>query len=101
MANYNTSRRKAEKIMKDRSKKLTAYDFKSNDAVVLIHEDGSFMLYRNAFAETIEAPDHQFTAVYTEHYGAHLFYSDDLYDVRNCELSHPDSMVKKEKATTR
>ena len=50
---------------------LSAYDFRSDQSVCLQFDDGSFALFRNAFA-VFDEPGER-CMVFTEHCGYHLF----------------------------
>lgn len=57
---------------------LLATDFTS-DCVIMLMEDGSYFHWENAFLAPIYD---KFVAVFTEHYGFHVFAKDDIL---NCK----------------
>lgn len=67
-----------EEIAKSVDKTLLATDPRLRGAVSIAHEDGSFFLFRDAFAckHTVEHKTlgpQSFVIVFTEHYGFHIY----------------------------
>ena len=68
---YKEARKKA----KDIAKRLRATDPRLDGSVSVSHDDGSFFLFRNAFAQRIA--DSDWFMVFTEHHGFHIFHESD------------------------
>lgn len=69
------SYKEAEQVAKEIDKKLSAYDFNPYSLTEIIHEEGTILHYRSAFAK--EWQDWIF--VFTEHHGTHVYHKSDLY----------------------
>jgi hypothetical protein len=65
------------KFVKEFGSKLVCTDFKEGSFVQISHDDGSFFLWKRAFAHNPKN-DQRWLAVYTEHHGYHLYHEDDL-----------------------
>lgn len=69
---------KVRKIYEDADSQLTAYAFKGNSKVEILHGDGTKLLFRRAFVEEYVQGDVDFIIVLTEHTGVHVFCAADL-----------------------
>jgi hypothetical protein len=65
------------------STKLKADDHRFQKNTLLVHEDGSVFLWRNAFY--LKEYEGEWVIVYTEHYGFHVFDADDVDSVTSNE----------------
>jgi len=68
---YNHARAKADAL----DKKLLATDKRLSGSVLLVHQDGSVVLFNSAFALRFASV---WIIVLTEHHGAHVYHSGDL-----------------------
>lgn len=69
--------RQADAVAKARDSQLTAKDF--GDTGVALHmEDGSFFMWKDAFADRVCPEDGKWVVVFTEHYGFHVFDREDI-----------------------
>jgi len=58
--------------------KLSAYDFRPDELVVVIHEEGTQLIYRSAFLK--EWKDYVF--IFTEHHDTLVYHKTDLYSYK-------------------
>ena len=70
----SSSYREAEAAAVEADKKLSAYDFKHDEWVLAIHEEGTQFLFRHAFVR--EWKDWVF--IFTEHHRTHVYHKTDL-----------------------
>lgn len=70
-----TPYKEACQVAKEADKKLTAYDFRPTDLVLVVHEEGTQLMYRSAFLK--EWKDYVF--IFTEHHGTLVYHKTDLY----------------------
>jgi hypothetical protein len=68
-----------EKAFAWANQNLTAYHQGFGETVELIHEDGTVMVFQNAFARLV---DKHYIAVFSEHNGYHVQAVDDLHTYR-------------------
>lgn len=70
----SSSYRDAVAVAEEADKKLTAYDFKMDEWVLALHEEGTQLLFRHAFVK--EWKDWVF--IFTEHHKTHVYHKTDL-----------------------
>lgn len=69
------SYKEACQIAKEVDKNLTAYDFNSDDLVVVQHIEGTQLMYRCAFLKEWK----NYILIFTEHHKSLVYDKDDLY----------------------
>ena len=60
------------------SDKLRADDVRLRRSVLLIHEEGTTMLFRKAFRMTT---GRDYVVVFTEHHGFHIYHNDEVHSL--------------------
>jgi len=71
---HSSSYKEALAVAEETDKKLSAYDFKGNEWVILLHEEGTQFLFRYAFLKTWK----DWVFVFTEHHKFHVYHKTDL-----------------------
>lgn len=71
-----SSYREAVKVAEEADKKLTAYDFKSDEWVLILHEEGTQLFFRSAFVKLWK----DWVFIFTEHHKTHVYHKTDLVD---------------------
>ena len=79
MANIQEATLRAEKY----DRKLKASDDRFQRAVILVHHDGSVMLYQSAFLMRYED---DWIICFTEHHGYHVYETADLKQAHELEF---------------
>lgn len=84
-----TNYREVEELARKVDSKLLAYDFGSGDIAFIIHEEGSTLLFQNAFVREFK----DYIIIFTEHHGTHVYHRGNL--------SHWGQYAKKDNAAIR
>lgn len=70
-----TSYKEACQVAKETDNNLTAYEFNPTDLVIVLHQEGTQLIFRSAFLK--EWRDYVF--IFTEHHGKLIYHKTDLY----------------------